>query len=197
MKTIKTPKRGYLTGFWIICGHAILEMGIILILLFGFATILSQPFMIKIIGVLGCGLLCFFGISVLKDLGQNNISTEFLKENNENDKVSEIDTNIIENPVLGGILVSMSNPYWWFWWAVIGFAFMIQYNISFANWDGLLTFFIGHEMGDLAWYLFVSIFTALGRRALNHKVYYIILAICSFFMIGFGVYLGISPFLSI
>jgi len=207
IKTIKTPRHGYLTGFWIILGHALLEMGIIIVLLFGFATILSQPTMIKIIGIMGCGLLCFFGITVLKDLMQNKISTEFLRESktdefstinnsSESKVIEKTGPKFIENPVLGGILISMSNPYWWFWWAAIGFAFMIQYNITFTNWNELIAFFLGHEMGDLAWYLFVSIFTFLGRRALNHKIYYSILAICSVFMIGFGIYLGISPFLS-
>ncbi len=103
---------------------------------------------------------------------------------------------IIKNPILGGIVVSIGNPYWWFWWAAVGFAFMTRYGITFQDWGGVSAFFFGHESGDLLWYLIVSIVACLGRQALNKKVYYIILAGCALFMIGFGIYLGISPFIT-
>jgi len=41
IKSAKTRRRGYLMGVWIIAGHAILEMGIVIALLMGF------PFFIK------------------------------------------------------------------------------------------------------------------------------------------------------
>ena len=37
IKSVKTRKRGYLMGLWIIIGHAFLEMGIIILLLLGFS----------------------------------------------------------------------------------------------------------------------------------------------------------------
>ena len=100
----------------------------------------------------------------------------------------------LDNPVLGGALVSMSNPYWWIWWATIGFAFMIQFDISFYNWPKLIAFFIGHEAGDLIWYLLISSFAFFGVRFLNKKIYYAILFTCGIFMIVFGIYLGAALF---
>ena len=72
---------------------------------------------------------------------------------------------------------------------------MIQFDISFKQWPKLLAFFIGHEAGDLAWYLFVSILSFFGPRYLNKKIYYGILVCCGIFMILFGIYMGVSPFL--
>jgi threonine/homoserine/homoserine lactone efflux protein len=193
MKSIKTPRRGFLMGLWIVIGHAILEFALICILLLGFAALLQQSIILKIIGVLGCGLLLYFGISIILDVKNNKISTEFLT------KESEISTKPpskgLENPIIGGVIVSMSNPYWWLWWAAIGFAFMLKYNITFTNIPGLVAFFLGHEMGDLVWYFFVSVLVSLGKRAINKKIYYAILILCGLFMIGFGLYLGISPFI--
>jgi len=59
----------------------------------------------------------------------------------------------------------------------------------------LIAFFLGHEAGDLTWYLIVSTFAFFGLRRLNKKAYYGILVCCAIFMIVFGIYLGISPFL--
>ena len=180
-------------GLWIVIGHAILEFVLICILLLGFAIYLRQLIILKIIGVLGCGLLMYFGVSIILDVKKNRISTDFLNKSSDT-SFKELSKGL-ENPIIGGVIVSMSNPYWWVWWALVGFAFMLKYNISFTNIPGLLAFFLGHEMGDLIWYFFVSVLVSIGKRAINKKIYYAILLLCGLFMIGFGLYLGISPFI--
>jgi threonine/homoserine/homoserine lactone efflux protein len=196
IKSAKTNKRGYLMGLWIITGHAILEMGIIILLLFGFSFVLKNIAVVRIIGVSGGLILILFGASIIRDIFNGNISTNFLNSQDESNRKSGIIENKgIENPVVGGIMVSMSNPYWWVWWATIGFAFMIQFNISFQKWPKLLAFFLGHEAGDLIWYLLVSTLAFFGLRHMNRKAYYGILMFCALFMVLFGIYLGISPFL--
>ena len=196
IKSAKTNRRGYLMGLWIITGHAILEMGIIIFLLFGFSFVLKNIAVVRIIGVSGGIILILFGASIIRDIYNGNISTNFLDSRVEpNKEPGLIENKGIENPVVGGIMVSMSNPYWWVWWATIGFAFMIQFNISFKEWPKLLAFFLGHEAGDLIWYLLVSTLAFFGLRHMNRKAYYGILMFCALFMILFGIYLGISPFL--
>jgi threonine/homoserine/homoserine lactone efflux protein len=196
IKTAKTNRRGYLMGLWVITGHAILEMGIILLLLLGFSFVLKNIAVVRIIGVSGGLILILFGAFIIRDIFNGNISTSFLNSQGEPNKdPGLIENKGIENPVIGGIMVSMSNPYWWVWWATIGFAFMIQFNISFGKWPKLLAFFLGHEAGDLIWYLLVSTLAFFGLRHMNRKAYYGILMFCALFMVLFGIYLGISPFL--
>jgi len=196
IKSAKTNRRGYLMGLWIITGHAILEMGIIIFLLFGFSFVLKNIAVVRIIGVSGGLILILFGVSIIRDIYNGNISTNFLNSRGDPNKdPGLIENKGIENPVIGGIMVSMSNPYWWVWWATIGFAFMIQFNISFNKWPKLLAFFLGHEAGDLIWYLLVSTLSFFGLRHMNRKAYYGILIFCALFMVLFGIYLGISPFL--
>ena len=74
----------------------------------------------------------------------------------------------------------------------MGFAFMLRYDISFANWSSLIAFLIGHEAGDLLWYVLISVLVFLGRRHINIKLYKILLFVCGVLMIGFGLYLGIG-----
>ena len=195
IKSVKSDRYGYLMGVWIILGHAILEMFIILLLLFGFSFILKHALVTRIIGIVGGFILVLFGLSIVRDVKQGNVSTTFLTSSETNqDEPDAKDTQGMNHPVIGGILVSMSNPYWWIWWATIGFAFMIQFNVSFQEWPKLIAFFIGHEAGDLVWYLFISCLAFFGIRHLNRNVYYGILFCCGMFMIFFGVYLGVSPF---
>jgi len=196
IKSAQKNRRGYLMGLWIITGHAILEMGIIILLLLGFSFVLKNITVVRIIGVSGGLILILFGASIIRDIFNGNISTNFLNsQDGPNKNPGLIENKGIENPVIGGIMVSMSNPYWWVWWATIGFAFMIQFDISFKQWPKLLAFFLGHEAGDLIWYLLVSTLAFFGLRHMNRKAYYGILMCCAIFMVLFGIYLGISPFL--
>jgi threonine/homoserine/homoserine lactone efflux protein len=196
IKSIQASKRGYLMGLWVITGHAIIEIAIIIFLLLGFSFVLENKIVVRTIGILGGVILVYFGVSILRDAYHGNISTSFLNSSDEHNQGTDLSKRKgLENPVFGGILVSMSNPYWWVWWATIGFAFMIQFNISFKQWPWLVAFFLGHEAGDLLWYLIISFLAFFGLRHLNKKVYYGILVCCGVFMILFGVYLGSSPFL--
>ena len=184
-------------GVWIIAGHAILEMAIITVLLSGFSFILKNIFIVRFIGITGGIILVYFGLSILKSVYLGNISTSFLhsSKQQEPDSTEFSENKGLENPVIGGIMISMSNPYWWVWWATIGLAFMIQFDITFKTWPKLIAFFLGHEAGDLLWYFLVSCLTFFGMRHLNKKTYYAVLVCCGLFMILFGLYLGISPLL--
>jgi threonine/homoserine/homoserine lactone efflux protein len=195
IKSARSRKYGYLMGAWVIAGHAILEMGIVLLLLFGFSYVLQHMAVVRGIGLVGGVILIWFGISIMRDVVRGRIPVGIAEEANGEDAApSPSRKRAMDHPVVGGALVSMSNPYWWVWWATIGFAFMVEFGISFDNFPKLLAFFIGHEAGDLAWYLIVSALAYFGLRRLNRRVYYGVLALCGLFMIGFGCYLGASPF---
>jgi threonine/homoserine/homoserine lactone efflux protein len=194
IKTLNTKRRGFLVGAWIIGGHALLETVIIAFILLGFSTFLKNPLIIRIIAVLGAGFLLYMGISIIRDVVQKKIPHTLNGGGNSGSEGSSRTGLQISNPVLGGILVSMSNPYWWIWWATVGFGFMLKYQISFRNWPALVSFLFGHEMGDLLWYFLISTLVFMGRRRINEKTYRIVLLFCSVIIIGFGIFLGTSSF---
>lgn len=196
VRTASGGRRGYWMGAWIILGHALLEMAIIILMLLGFSFIFKNTLVMRTIGVIGGAVLVLFGISIIKSIWRGEIATDFIQNPEKTGTAAKTEKpQMFSNPVVGGIFVSMSNPYWWVWWATIGFAFMIQFEVSFNDWTKLLAFFIGHEAGDLAWYLIVSFLTYFSLRRFNRKVYYSILFVCGLFMTLFGVYLGVSPFM--
>ncbi len=193
VKTIETRRRGFLVGVWVIGGHAALESVLIVALLLGLAPFLKQPLTIRIIGIAGGLVLVSMGVSLILNVLRGKVSDVLSGDRASPRKQGTGPT--MPNPFLGGIVISMSNPFWWVWWASIGFAFMLQYDISFATWPLLLAFFLGHEMGDLIWYALVSVLVYLGRRRIGNRIYQAILAICGTVMIGFGVYLGVTAYL--
>jgi threonine/homoserine/homoserine lactone efflux protein len=175
-------KRGYLAGFFIMLGHATLEFALICLLLLGASLFFQNVLFLATIGIVGGIFLVIFGILVIKDTYKKDFTINFV--------ITEEDIKGYKgNSFLGGIIVSLSNPFWTLWWAVIGLSFMINFNISFENPTGLLLFFLGHELGDFAWYVPISIFVYYGGKSLNPKIFKYVLYGCGIFMIGFGIYL--------
>lgn len=196
VQSVKTGRRGYLAGLWVIVGHALLEMGIIVLLLLGFSFVLKNLVVFRLIGTAGAVILAFFGISIIRSVRRDDIPDRFWDfARQPESKTAGAGSAPLDNPVFGGVVISMSNPYWWIWWASIGLAFMIQFEISFQSWPRLLAFFAGHEAGDLAWYLLVSVLAFFGIRRLSKRAYYAILVCCGIFMVLFGLYLGVSTFI--
>ena len=59
-------------------------------------------------------------------------------------------------------------------------------------------FFVGHELGDIAWYLFVALLLVLGRGRLSDELYHLLLRICAAVILLFGavfVFLAVRPWL--
>jgi len=193
-KSIKAKEKGIFVGLLIVFGHAILEFILILGIFLGLGPFLTNQIAVIFIGLGGGGLLIYFGSSIIKDLMRNRIDFSFLKL-----KDSEISNKIKENklfnlhPIFGGILISLSNPYWILWWITWGLNAITAFSVSLSIPSTFWGFFIGHEMGDFIWYVPIAIISGFSTRIINKKIYIGILIACAIFMIGFGLYLAISP----
>ena len=187
-KSLK-QKKGYLAGVFIILGHATVEFILILVLLAGASLFFQNLIFLTFIGIIGGLFLIFFGFLVVRDTTKVDPNVDF---NLDDDNLKGYKG----NSYLGGIIVSLSNPYWTFWWAVIGLGLLVEFNISFSNPFELLLFFIGHELGDIVWYLPISTFVYLGGKSLNPKIYKYVLIVCAGFMITFGFYLILNTLIS-
>lgn len=187
-RTVQAPRRGWLTGAQVIVGHAALESAVLAGLLLGVVGFLQAPLASKVIGVAGGALLLYMGIGLLREVIRGRAGDLAAGGPAASGAAAM-------HPVLAGALVSMSNPYWWIWWVTIGSAFLVRFELTAARWGALAAFFLGHELGDLGWYLTVSTVLHLGRRVIPRAVIQGLLALCGAAIIGFAGYLGISPFL--
>jgi threonine/homoserine/homoserine lactone efflux protein len=189
-RTVRTPRRGWLTGALVIAGHAALEGAIVCGLLFGVLEFLRAPLAVRIIGTVGGLFLVWSGVTMLVSLLRGRRTPpDATGASGAPAALSPLER---LGPVAGGALVSMANPYWWVWWVTVGAASMLRFGVSFERWPALAAFYLGHEAGDLAWYLSVSTLVHLGRRGIPPVVYDVLLGVCAVAVIGFGGYLGIS-----
>jgi threonine/homoserine/homoserine lactone efflux protein len=205
-KTVQAPRRGFLVGLWVSLGHAGLEAVLIVGLLAGLSELLHLLPVIWIVGGLGSFLLLYMGVGLLRDAIRGRLPDLAPGAEPPVDGAQPGDatgqpaggaprqgSGLQRLPsAVGGVLVSMSNPYWWIWWATVGSAFMVQYRIGWGSWPLLAAFFLGHETGDLAWYLTVSSLLHWGRRRISPRLYRGILGACGVFLIAFAVCLAVS-----
>lgn len=187
-RTLGADRRGWITGPRVIAGHAVIEVVLLSAIVLGVTEFIRGPAAAKVIGILGGALLVYMGIGLIR--------TTF--------RAKDLDLSAAPRgagvmsrlgPSAAGAVVSMANPYWWVWWVTIGSAFLVRFDITFGRWPLLAAFYVGHELGDLGWYTAVSTAVALGRRTFPRAIVTWLLAACGAGMIGFGIWLGVSPFL--
>ncbi|KJS17876.1 MAG: lysine transporter LysE [Peptococcaceae bacterium BRH_c4b] len=196
----ETAKRGFVAGPLIILGHAILELALVLGLAFGLAAVFTMAGVTNAIGIVGGLFLIYLGWGMSRDAYLGRVSLDDALNNKAaqkdnggndgaNDTCPQADKKVAAggiHPVPGGILLSLSNPYWSLWWATVGLEF-INRSMKFGL-PGLTSFFGGHIMADLIWYSLIAGAVAGGRRFLSQNLYKGILVFSGLFLIGLGGY---------
>jgi len=169
-------RRGMKTGPLLVLGHAILELVLVIGLTMGLYQVLIQPLFKASVALLGGLVLLWMGWGMAKDAWRGKISLQY-EQHGENSGMP---------PVLAGIIVSLSNPYWIIWWATIGLTYITQ-ALQIGT-VGLAVFLTGHLLADLTWYSAVSFAVVSGKKIIKEDVYRTILVICGLFLLGLGVY---------
>lgn len=209
MQTLKAPRRGWLTGARIVAGHAVVELVIIVALLSGLSLLLANETTVRVIGSAGAAFMLVLAALVFRDVFVKKVTLPagaqaVPQQADGSPKAPPADRRpaaagpakkkFLDIPEIGGALISMSNPFWWVWWATLGFFFMREYGVSLASPALLAAFFLGHELGDLVWYWGISILLHTGRRLINQTVYRVILVLTAVLLIGFAGFILYSAF---
>lgn len=169
----ESAKRGGIVGPLVVLGHGILELALLALIVFGVANFLNNPRIFSVIAFIGGFVLVYMGYGIIRSLKDYRLS-----ELNFTTKQGI-------NPVITGIIVSLSNPYWFIWWITIGMGYVLfARDLGMA---GVIAFFVGHILSDLVWYSFVSYSIQLGGKYINLKIIKSILFVCSLFLIVFGI----------
>jgi len=195
----ETARRGFVAGPLIVLGHAILEITLVVLLVLGVAQFLASEQVHTVIALVGGAFLVFLGWSMFRDAWRGNVDLDLNpgalsagRTAGGDDKGPAGDNNPVAaaprgmHPVVAGILVSLSNPYWSLWWATVGLAYIATALSSGVA--GVTAFTGGHLLSDFIWYGLVSAAVAGGRRFMSQSVYRGIIAVCGVFLVGLGGY---------
>jgi threonine/homoserine/homoserine lactone efflux protein len=219
----ETVRRGFWAGPLLVIGHGILEAVLVAALALGLGPVFTRQGVVTGISLIGGGFLLWMGLTIIRDVFRGRVVLDLKQNaagpqkpleagyaNNGHAAVSGDPLPVKGIPVLHagnkqvfevaaagrlvglGAAVSLSNPYWSLWWATIGVSYL---NIALhANGLGIVVFFTGHILADLAWYTAVSGAVSGGRRFLSPGLYRGILTVAGFFLIGLAGYFVINGF---
>ena len=176
----ETVRHGFWAGPLIITGHSILELLVVTLLVLGVLRFVEGDAAFVTISLLGGAFLLWMGWGMLRRPDQNlpiqaggSVGFAPLQP---------------RNLLTGGILVSLSNPFWAIWWVTIGLKFLTSsQELGLALW-GIVAFYVGHILADYTWYGAVSLALVSGRRILTDAFYKWLILICGLFLWGMAAY---------
>ena len=172
-------RRGKWSGWWLSVGHGLVEgvyVAIIaLILWLGREALLEQPLVAGLIALIGGGFLAWMGWGMILAAWQYRLT--LTGEAAEPASFGLIPT---------GILFSLSNPYWWIWWALITPLYIRQ---SMA-WGvlGITILFLVHWSTDVGWLTGLAWLTGSGHSLIKPNLYRWIIIICGLALLFFGIW---------
>jgi threonine/homoserine/homoserine lactone efflux protein len=169
----ETLKRGFIAGPLIVLGHAILEIILLALIAAGLGPFFQHPVVTVVFLWAGGLVLLWMGLHMIIT---NKRTTE--------DALNARGTDSVYGPVLAGIVLSISNPYWIIWWVTVGMGFVTQ-SLQFGI-IGLLCFYVGHILADLTWYSFVSFSASAGRKLCPPLVYRSVFMLCGIALVCLG-----------
>lgn len=180
----QTLAGGVVPTLFILAGHAALEAVVVLLLILGLGRIIARKGVSCCLSIVGGLVLGWMGLTLLLDLGEMTLA------GGDGGRMPWYSL------ILGGMAVSISNPYFTSWWATVGTGQMA--TLKLKSFQDYLAFWLGHEMGDVGWYVPLSVILVIGCRWLTDGLYRWILGGCGLVIVGLGlvfVVLGIRRLL--
>jgi len=175
-----TVAKGYknkTAGVLIALGHGVIEFPLMFLIYFGFAGFFADITVQKAIGFAGGLILVFMGFLTFK----------------ARKKVVEETEGSAHGSLVFGILTTVANPYFFIWWATIGFALILRtYVFGFL---GFVVFAVTHWSCDFAWDTFVSLTVFKSRGFWTEKVLTLVFGFCFAVLVGFGAWFIITALL--
>ncbi|MDP3063931.1 MAG: LysE family transporter [Chloroflexota bacterium] len=185
----ETARRGFWAGPWIATGHSILEAAVVALLAVGALQFMQGDVAFATVALIGGGFLLWMGYGMVRHPG---IAAPAQLAGGADGPVQARRFN---HPLLGGIAVSLANPFWIVWWATIGLNYIHWSQTLGLGLLGIAAFYVGHILADYAWYGLVSAGIASGRRILTDSFYRGLILACGLFlwaMAGYFVFNGVS-----
>jgi threonine/homoserine/homoserine lactone efflux protein len=158
-------------GVLLAIGHGIVEFPLMILIMIGLGIIFKSDAAQIIIGFIGGMVLILMAI-------QSFISSRTGQYTQA--------TNCSDKPILTGIVLSVSNPYFFIWWSTVGLALATEAK-GFGIW-AFAIFAVVHWLVDLIWVTALSFTSFHGSVLLGPKPLRIVLMICSAALLGFGLF---------
>ena len=164
--------QGMAAALFVLLGHALLEAIFVLLLARGLGSVLARNRVRAVLGLAGGLVLVWMGGDILSNASVMTLGGA---------RAAALPWLAL---VMAGAGVSLSNPFFTGWWATVGSGQVATLGLRSRQY--YLCFFGGHELGDLAWYLFVAVILVAGRGWLTDLFYQRLLMACGAVILALG-----------
>ena len=168
----EATRRGFWAGPLVVLGHGLLELALVVALLHGLGRWIDTPLFSATVGLVGGLMMLVMALGMLRSLPNLRLQLENAAPGKRG------------GAVLGGLLTSLSNPYWTLWWATVGVGYLAL--TAGAGVAGTTAFFGGHILSDLVWFSLVSTLVHYGRRFFTDRSYRFLVGGCAVLLLYFA-----------
>jgi len=183
----RTRGFGARTGVIVTFGHGIVELITVSLLSFGLAALVGrEPLVARVIAVVGGIALLWMSLTMFREIKAGIKALEGVGAMNT---VSITKSALVKE----SMIATISNPYWFVWWATVGSALLVA-SLQ-AGTIGAPVFYCGHILSDLVWYSVVTILLWQGKNLLAGRRYHFLIGACATFLIWLGgwfIYQGLT-----
>jgi threonine/homoserine/homoserine lactone efflux protein len=176
---MRTMQHGPFSASLLLVGHAILEAVLLVGFAFGLQQFLRLSGVTLALALVGGAVLLWLGYKLIRGAVQGTLANELELVEGQAVSASHL------GAVAQGAVVSISNPWWTLWWATIGVK-LASDGLAIGP-MGVVAFFVGHELADVAWYGFVITVVHKGKDLLTPRRYGVVMGVLG----GALLYLGL------
>ena len=163
------------SGIKVACGHAIIELILIIILAAGLFTIDATREYTNAIGLMG-------GVAILAFAGLQTVT--IVDKNRPQYHIRHIAGR--KGPFLIGLSFTALNPFFIIWWFTAGLK-LITDSEEFGITTGLILLFALHIWMDYAWLALTAYLSSKGSSLINSQIYRVILLSLAALLVYYGI----------
>ncbi len=158
-------------GVLMAVGHGIVEIPLIFFIMLGLGVWFQGAWFKIVVGFFGGAFLVWMGVGMWREVGQADASPNKM---------------LATGPLMTGVVLSISNPYFLLWWATVGLNLTIE--ARGLGWVAFLLFALVHWLCDLVWLTILSFGAFHGTDVLGPRVQRVVLQVCGVALIAFGIH---------
>jgi threonine/homoserine/homoserine lactone efflux protein len=161
--------RNRYAGALLAVGHVIIEFPLMVLIILGMGKLLQLEKTQVVIGLAGGAFLLLMAAQMMMSI------------RSKTDQKSKV---FRDRPVLAGVILSASNPYFLIWWATVGLALATRAT-KWGMWAFAL-FAVVHWSVDLIWLQVLSWVSFKGSKVFGQRGQRTVILICALALLAFG-----------
>lgn len=175
-------KSGARSGLAFAVGHTLVEFSLVIVLALGLLSVVDQPFVRLVVGIVGGTALLIFGVMQILE----STSSRPFEESKE---AGGLKSNLLIGTIFTGL-----NPYFVLWWLSAGLR-LIWDSLMLASLVGVVIMYAAHVWMDYAWMIGIAYLARRGTKLVGRQGFRIVMMVFGVVLIGFGLYFVLTAIL--